>query len=292
MELRQLRTFLAVAETHHFGRAARTLHISQPAVSQQIRKLEEELGTPLFERRGRGARLLQAGETFRAYASRALEDVHAGQRALGALRSLEMGDLRLAYIPSLTTDLVVPAVAAMLGKHPGLRLIAVDGVARRIERLVAEGRADVGLGFAPSREPEVEAEAVLERRLVLVAPRRHPLMRQARVAAKKLDGAPLALLGRGLRVRAQVDAYLASVAVAPAIRFEARSVATVLAMVRAGLALTILPEPREGPGEGLANRPLTPAPAALSAALLWRKGAPRTFAAEAFADEVRRLATA
>src|SRR5688572_2157969 len=108
MELRHLRYFLAVADTLHFGRAARTLHVSQPTLSQQIHKLEEELGSSLFER-GPRVRLTQAGELFRTYASRAVEDVLAGERAVLALRGLSAGTLKFGYLPSLR-GLVVPAL--------------------------------------------------------------------------------------------------------------------------------------------------------------------------------------
>ncbi|WNZ64860.1 LysR family transcriptional regulator [Myxococcus sp. MxC21-1] len=148
MELRHLRYFSAVADTLHFGRAARRVHVSQPTLSQQIRQLEEELGAPLFERARSGVRLTQAGELFRTYASRALEDVDAGRVAVGALRGLTTGALRVGYPPSMR-GVVLPALAAVLRRHPGLVLSAEEAVVRRVERRLADGRLDVGLGYAP-----------------------------------------------------------------------------------------------------------------------------------------------
>jgi LysR family cyn operon transcriptional activator len=287
MELRHLRYFLAVADALHFGRAARRLHVSQPAVSQQIKQLEDELGTPLFARKERAVALTQAGELFRAHASRALEDVHAGQRAISALAGLEVGTLRIGHVPSLTSGIVVPAVSAVLRKHPGVQIVSEEGLTRRVERRVADGKVDVGLGYAPSREPEVIAEPVFESRLALVVARRHPLASSPRVALRGLAGEPFALLAPGLRVRALVDAFFTRARFSPRIVLEANAVATVLAVVRAGLAITLLPEPKAAEIERLAVLPLSPAPQSYFAALLWRRGAPRSAAAVAFADEVR-----
>ncbi|MFT3764855.1 MAG: LysR substrate-binding domain-containing protein [Minicystis sp.] len=289
MELRHLRYFLAVADTLHFGRAARRLHASQPTVSQQIKQLEEELGTPLFERTSHGVRLSQAGEVFRAYAARAIEDVRAGAQALRALEGLEIGALRIGHIPSLGAGLVVPAAAAVLRKHPGLRIAASEGVTRRVERRLAEGKLDVGVGFAPSRTLEVEAEPIFEGRLALVVPRGHALASRDRVGLAEIAGEPLSLLAPGTRVRSMVDAFFASARFSPRVVLEADAVATVLAMVRAGIGLTVLPEPRFLEAERLAVVALAPAPQSHFAALLWRKGAPRSVAALAFAEEVRRV---
>lgn len=331
MELRHLRLFLAVAEARHFGRAARRLHLSQPTVSQQVRQLEEELGEVLFERHERGARLTPAGDLFRAYASRALEEVEAGRQALGALRGLQVGELRVGYLPSLGAGLVVPALAAVLRKHPGLRVQAYEGVSRRIERRVAEGKLDVGLGIAPSRAPEVEAEPVLEGRLSLIVPAGHALAaapgagdaarlslaagdegEQPRGASRRAGGGrvplrrlveqPLALLSVGLRGRAMVDAFFNQARFSPRLVFEANAVAAVLAVVRAGLALTVLPlpeafsQPDAGASAGLPSPlvalALSPSPPSHFTALFWRRGAVRKGAALAFAAEVRALGAA
>lgn len=289
MELRHLRYFAAVADTLHFGRAARRVHVSQPTLSQQIRQLEEELGTPLFERARAGVRLTQAGELFRTYASRALEDVNAGLSAVGALRGLTTGALRVGYPPSMR-GIVVPALAAVLRRHPGLALSAEEAVVRRLERRLADGKLDVGLGYAPTRLADLDAEPVFDSRLALVVARGHALAGAESVGVKALGEEPFALLSRGLRVRTRVDAWFAAMRFAPRVALESNAVATMLAIVRAGLAVTVLPEPRLADAERLVVKRLSPAPRSELAALLWRKGAPRTPAAELFATEVRARA--
>jgi LysR family cyn operon transcriptional activator len=289
MELRHLRYFSAVADTLHFGRAARRIHVSQPTLSQQIRQLEEELGSPLFERARSGVRLTQAGELFRTYASRALEDVDAGRAAVGALRGLTTGALRVGYPPSMR-GVVIPALAAVLRRHPGLALSAEEAIVRRVERRLTDGKLDVGLAYAPARLPDLDAEPVFDSRLGLVIARGHPLAAAESVGARQLADEPFALLSRGLRVRTRVDAYFAAMRLAPHIALESNAVATVLAIVRAGLAVTVLPEPRLAEAERLVVKRLSPAPRSELAALLWRKGAPRTPAAELFAAEVRARA--
>ncbi|ADO73117.1 LysR substrate-binding domain-containing protein [Stigmatella aurantiaca] len=289
MELRHLRYFSAVAGTLHFGRAARRVHVSQPTLSQQIRQLEEELGTPLFERARSGVRLTQAGELFRSYASRALEDVNAGMVAVGALRGLTTGALRVGYPPSMR-GVVIPALAAVLRRHPGLALSAEEAVVRRLERRLVDGKLDVGLGYAPARSLDLEAEPVFDSRLALVVARGHPLAAGESVGARQLVDEPFALLTSGLRVRARVDAWFSAMRLVPRVTLESNAVATVLAIVRAGLAVTVLPEPRLADAEKLVVKRLTPAPRSELAALLWRKGAPRTPAADLFAAEVRARA--
>lgn len=289
MELRHLRYFSAVADTLHFGRAARRVHVSQPTLSQQIRQLEDELGAPLFERARSGVRLTQAGELFRTYASRALEDVNAGLSAVGALRGLATGALRVGYPPSMR-GIVVPALAAVLRRHPGLALSAEEAVVRRLERRLTDGKLDVGLGYAPARLSDLDAEPVFDSRLALVVARGHALAGAESVGMRQLVDEPFALLTRGLRVRARVDAWFAAIRLAPHIALESNAVGTVLAIVRAGLAVTVLPEPRLADAERLVVKRLSPAPRSELAALLWRKGAPRTPAAELFATEVRARA--
>jgi len=291
IELRHLRYFLAAADTSHFGRAAKRLGISQPTISQQIRELETEMGSELFERRGRGVQLTASGEMFRTYASRALEDVSAGQRALFALSNKEAGELRVAYLPSMTAALVVPAIANVLRKNPRVRVVAYEGRSRRVERLVLEGKADVGLGMLPVRAQGLHTEPLFEGRLVLVVSRSHRLAKTGVTSARLSDveNEPFALLSRSLRARSLADAAFARARVAPRIALEADTVATALAVVREGLAVAVLPEPPIAASDRLAIIPLEPRPEAHVTAFFYRKDAPRSALAEAFAKEARTL---
>lgn len=290
MELRHLRYFLAVAEAAHFGKAARRLHVSQPTLSQQIKQLEDELGAALFERGRSGARLTQAGEIFLTHASRVLEDVRAGTLAVEALRGLTMGTLRVGYLPSLR-GLAVPALAAVLRKYPGVRIHAQEIVVSRVEGRLAEGRLDVGLALGSTRLSEVESEPVFESRLGLVVGKRHRLAGETHVELRALESEPFALLARGLRARASVDTYLASTRFSPRIVLESSAVGSLLAIVRAGLAVTLLPEPRFADPDRLPILTLTPTPPSQLTALLFRRDVPRTPSAVAFAEEVRALAS-
>lgn len=290
MELRHLRYFLAAADGLHFGRAARRMHVSQPTVSQQIRELEDELGVELFERSGRGVRLTAAGELFRTYASRSLEDVAAGTRALDALVNHEIGELRIAYLASTVAGLVVPALAAVLRKHPGVKIVAYEGTTRRVERLVLEGKADIGLGLLPTRSHGLDSEPLLEGRLTLVVPAQHRLALAPTATLRDVADEPFALLSKALRARKMADALFSRARLTPRLVLEADSVATVLAVVRAGLAVSVLPAPRIAPAEHYAVVPLRPAPPPHVAALLFRRAVPRATLAEEFAAEARVIA--
>jgi LysR family transcriptional regulator, cyn operon transcriptional activator len=178
----------------------------------------------------------------------------------------------------------------VLRRHPGLALSAEEALVRRVERRLADGKLDVGLGYAPARSPDLDAEPVFDSRLALVVARGHPLAGAESVGVRQFAEEPFALLSRGSRVRTRVDAWFEAMRFAPHLALESNAVATVLAIVRAGLAVTVLPELRHTDAERLVVKRLSPAPRSELAALLWRKGAPRTPAAELFATEVRAQA--
>ena len=284
MELRHLRYFLGVADTLHYGRAARRLAVSQPTLSQQMRQLEDELGAPLFERRGRGIVLSRAGEIFRVFASRTVEDATAGARAVQAMTGLGGATLRVAYLPSLR-GLVVPSLAAMMKRDPSLRVAAREALVRSVERRVADGSVDVGVALASTRTAGLEVTPLRESRIALVVGARHRLAGESRVAIDALADEPFALLRRGLRLRATVDAYLASTRLAPRIVFEADAIGAVLGMVESNAAITLLALPFAQP-KGVAVVDVTPRPPAQLVALLFRAGAVRTLWVDAFAGEI------
>ena len=126
MELRQLRYFLSVAETEHLTQSAQALFVTQSTLSHGLRQLEEELGVTLFDRIGRGLKLSQAGQAFRAYAGRALQEIEAGRMEMARINGLQSGALTVGVIPTFLDTLVPAAVARFSARYPGIRLAIRD----------------------------------------------------------------------------------------------------------------------------------------------------------------------
>jgi len=242
MELRHIRYFLAVADAEHFTRAADDLHVSQPALSQQVRQLEDELGTPLFDRVGRRVRLTRAGETFRAHARRILAEVTEAHAALQELDALGRGVLTVGAVQTVNAYLIPNVVSRFRKAYPGVALKVEELPADEIERGVLEGRLDLGLTFVPTREDGLAAETLFEEELVLVASTRHRLARRRSVDVKTLDGEPLVLLPPKYCTRRVIDAALQNARVQPRVAIEMNSIEGILRTVRTSHGATILPE--------------------------------------------------
>src|SRR4051794_7075183 len=126
MDVRRLRLFLAVVDEGGFTRAADAMFVSQPSISQAMRELEAELGTPLFHRVGRGVVLTSAGEALVGPARRVLRDIQVGQAAVASVTGLATGRLDLCSLPTLAVDPVAPLVGAFRRAHPGVTLALAD----------------------------------------------------------------------------------------------------------------------------------------------------------------------
>src|SRR6266404_6867704 len=134
------RYLVAIADNGNFTRAAAELHVSQPALSQRIRQLEEMLGTQLLDRTGRTVRPTDAGQAYIEHARRALREFEAGRRAIRDVENLETGTLRLAFTPTFTTYLVGPLVRRFQGLHPGIAISVAEAA-------LSEDALDLGVAF-------------------------------------------------------------------------------------------------------------------------------------------------
>jgi DNA-binding transcriptional LysR family regulator len=193
MELRHLRYFVAVGEEQHYGRAARRLHVAQPALSRQIQDLERELGFDLFERLPRGVRLSAAGTLFLADARRILQDV--GDAAARAARVAlgQSGTLRVGFTESQSWHGVVPdsfrqfrqmRPDAELQLHPAPSLDQLDAI--------RAGRLDAGFVFnVPTPDPDLKQLPVAAHHIALAAPRGHPLTKLREIRLRDLVDVPL-----------------------------------------------------------------------------------------------------
>jgi DNA-binding transcriptional LysR family regulator len=239
--LRQLRALTAAVDTGSFGRAAARLHLSQPALTLQIRGLEEALGVTLFDRGARGARPTAAGSALAASFGRVLAELDAlvaGAREQAARRS---GLVHLAVLPSVAANLLPGALSRLRSAHPGIRVTLRDAVARRVGALVKSGAAELGIGHAGLAEPELAETALFEDELVAVLPPGHPLAARASLTLAELAATPLVLTDPESSLRALAEAAFAAAGLAPRPAYEATYMSTAVALVRAGLGVGLLP---------------------------------------------------
>ncbi len=185
MDLAQLETFLAITEEHGFSRAAARLHRTQPAVSQTIRRLEDELGERLFEQGTRDGTLTPAGEVLRGYAERLLRLRGEAAAAVAQLRSLERGRLLVAA-NEYTSHLLLPVLAEYTESCPQIQIIVQRSLASRIPEQVLDRSVELGvLSFLPE-EDELSAVAIYDDEVALVVDPRHPLAAHAQVSVREL----------------------------------------------------------------------------------------------------------
>ena len=244
MELRHLRYYVAVAEELHFGRAAKRLGIAQPPLSQQIRRLEQELGCELFDRGGRrGVRLTAAGEALLPDARRLLEDSSAfGDAARRAARG-QFGVLTIGFAASAILSPLRAAIRAFRSTHPGvelrLRELSTEAQSEALERR----SIDVAVMREPAPLPGIESETLLREPFLLALPGHHPLAGAESVALAAVCDEPFVLFPREVsrnlydRVRSLFD----EAGVAPVVVQEALEWQTIMGLVDAGLGISVVP---------------------------------------------------
>jgi LysR family transcriptional activator of glutamate synthase operon len=283
MELRQLRYLDAVARRRSFTQAARELYIAQSALSQQVGRLERELGVELLHRTTRRVEVTEAGELFLARARRALAEVDGVRADLDALQGLVRGTLRLGGVPPVGPVHPAALIAEFSRAHPGVAITVREDVAFTLLGLLREGDLDLVTALVdPAALDGLEGVRLLDEELVLIMPLEHPLARAKRVRVERLAGEALVIYGVGSALR---DAQLTLV---PGGRIvaEANELETVRELTARGLGVTLMPRSVAAPhADRLAIRPLSPRQA-LPVSLVWRAGERPTPAAAAFRQHV------
>jgi LysR family cyn operon transcriptional activator len=283
MLVRPLRYLKAVADHGSFTRAAAALHVSQPALSQQIRELEERMGVQLLDRSGRTVRPTDVGEAYLRHVRRALDELEVGGRAIRDVQDLSSGALRLGFTPLFAIYLLGPLIRRYRDRFPGIVLTITEMAQEEMELALGADALDLGLAFSDVLAEDVEWLPLHTEKMSLIVGQGHPAAKRDReMDTAALAAEPLALLGPTFATRAMVDRYLRSVGVHPYVAVEANSIAAIVEMVRrAGLA-TILPEVVAQEQMGLYVVRLAPAIDSLRVALLQRRGSYRSAASRAF----------
>jgi LysR family hydrogen peroxide-inducible transcriptional activator len=277
MTLQELRYLVALADTSHFGRAAQACHISQPTLSTQIRKLEEQLGVTLFERTNKSVHVTAAGKEIVARARRILADtdaiLDAGQRQSAPLA----GSFRLGVIPTLGPYMLPWLVPALRREYPALRLTVQEEMTSRLLEGLVTHRLDAAILALPISQAGLESKALFDEPFWLAMPRGDKMARGKAVTEDELRGQHLLLLTEGNCLRDQALAICGSFDVenAPEGDFRATSLETIRQMVATGMGRTLLPamalgQPRDS---AIALRPLAGG-LGRRIGLVWRRSYP------------------
>jgi len=241
MELSQLRYVLAVAEAGNFTRAAARANIAQPSLSQQIIKLERELGHKLFHRLGRKAVLTEAGAAFLERARRILFEVEDATKELGDSPTFERR-ITVGAIPTLAPYLLPTLIARCRKRHPNLQVNIREDFKATLVGEMLDGELDLALVTLPIEEASIQVEVLWKESLLLVIAKDHPLALKQKVTGADLANETFILLGSSSSLAAQVRRFCGDHHFEPRMGSRCAQVATVKALVATGAGISILPE--------------------------------------------------
>jgi len=239
--LRQFQAFVTIARLGSFTRAAKYLHLSQPALTVQIRQLEEAMGVRLFDRSTRMVRLTPTGRELVPTLERVLHEIDAVMINTKELASHVKGTVTIGALPSISSKLIPSTIAEFQKQYPGIVVRLRDVLAYRNVRLVKEEEVDFGIGTLRIPDPDIQFTPLFTDHLGVIFPAGHPVERQRSVTLKSLTPYPLILMDPETSVRDVVDHAFESIGVSAVPAFEVVYPSVALALVKAGLGITIQP---------------------------------------------------
>jgi DNA-binding transcriptional LysR family regulator len=244
MDVRQLSYFVAVAEEQQFTRAAIRVSVAQPAVSYQIRRLEAELGEPLFHRDQRAVRLTEAGRELLPHARAAIAAVQRGRDAVASVRGLLHGTLRVGIVRGPVDHAIFHALGDFHRAHPAVEIILTEQHNEELHQALARGDTDaavVGITGEPL-PPHVRARVIATEPLVLAVRPQHSLARRAGVTLAQLRDYPVITLTRGSGLRTVLERACRDAGFTPRITAETAELGSLVQLAAAGLGVALLPQ--------------------------------------------------
>ncbi len=242
MELQQLRYVVAVARAGNFSRAAEQCHVAQPSLSQQIRKLEGELGEKLFHRLQRAVKLTPPGEAFLRRALRILDEVDAAVREATETKQLVRGRLTIGVIPTLAPYLLPKIMPLFIRKFPGVEIDVQEDTTSRLIPLLLACEIDFALASQPINHPQLEVQGLFAEELLLAVPPGHALARKRAINARDLCGQRLIVLKAGHCLGDQVLNFCERRDVQPNVCFRSAQLETIQSLVHSGVGLSLIPK--------------------------------------------------
>jgi LysR family carnitine catabolism transcriptional activator len=242
LSLPRIRNFVAVAEERQFRRAAERVGLSQPALSAQLRELEEFLGTALLSRTTRSVHLTAEGEKFLVRARNILADLDSAVLEVRDHASLRRGRLSVASIPSVASRILPATAAAFMKRYPGIDVQIIELGAADVERCIANGNADLGISAASDRNSELVFSFLMCDPFVGLVSNENPLARRRRVPLEALFEYPLITTVAGTSIRATLERACRAHGQSLRVTHSVTQHQTVVAMVGAGLGVALLPQ--------------------------------------------------
>ncbi len=291
MNLRDLKYIIAVADTHHFGKAAERCFVSQPTLSGQIKKLEEELGVAIFERTNRSVEVTPVGEAILQYARQIIEQADAIQQLAQAHQDPLAGALRVGAIPTLSPYLMPLILLPLKKQHPRMQLVLSEELTDVLLGRLRNHEIDVALLATPVEEPDLDALPLFDEPFWVAYPREHAFYEKEKITRRDLDKENLLLLAEGhcLAKQAMDVCHLKERQVQGDMAdLRAASLETLIQLVSAGFGITLIPAlAMQGSwttGSGVVAQPLTWPDASRRISLVYRHSFPRQAALQALAD--------
>ncbi len=271
MDIRQLKYFIKAAEFSHFTRAAEALYVSQPALSAQIRQLEDDLGVELFARVGRNVRLTDAGEAFLVRAKEAVDAVELAEEEVSAIKGLLKGKLRICAVPAVASKVLIPMINAFQQTYPDVYVQLFSNTSDLVERGVVDGKYCLGLTTLPLEYDELKYSESVTGEVVVVMNPDHPLATKSSIRPADLTGVPVVLASQQIRTWRGL-AYLEDHNVTLKVMTEAEELDSVFSLVRQNSYISLAPSPLVPPD--LLGVSLSPAPPLLQLAFVWSRLSP------------------
>lgn len=278
MNFRSLQYFVKLAELKHFSKAAAACFVSQPTLSTQIRKLEEELEVTLVERAPRQVMLTQVGEDIAHRARHVLRDIEHIKTAARRSKNPATGNLKLAIFPTLAPYLLPHVIPGIRQKYPQLRLQLAEEKTEDILKMLDQGHMDAGILALPIEQHGLEMVTLFEEPFVMAMPSSHPLSDQQTITMQDLEGEELLLLEEGHCLREHALSVCDLAGAHERVDFHATSMETLRQMVAANVGMTLMPmlsvKPPIPLTENISLRPFAAPVPSRTLALVWRSSSP------------------
>jgi DNA-binding transcriptional LysR family regulator len=291
MELHQLEYFVAVAEEASFTKAAYRVHVAQPGVSAQVRRLESELGQRLLDRSGRTVRLTEAGSAVLPFARAALDAVANARLAVDELAGLVRGQVTVGMVSGCALPVLAELLAGFHKQYPGVAISLTEDNSDRLTEMLRDGRLDLALIGSAGTEgsPGISTAVLIDEELAAAVTSGHPLASAGAITINALRDVPLVSLPKGTGVRAALDAACAAAGFEPRIVFEASALPMVVTMAAQGLGLGVVPESVANTASTPVIVPITSPPVRSRLELAWNAAPSANPAARVLIEQARAL---